>query len=63
MSESSVPPDELSELEKAEAEANQKWEASFAATSDEELKRFADKIRADIAAGRTRPGGFGIVHR
>ena len=45
--------------EKAEAEDNAKWDASFAATSDESLNRFADKIRADIAAGRTRPGGFG----
>lgn len=54
-----VPPDELTDREKAEAEDNEKWEASFAATSDESLNRFADKIRADIAAGRTRPGGFG----
>ena len=45
--------------EKAEAEDDQKWDASFAATSDEKLQRFADKIRADRAAGKTRPGGFG----
>ena len=51
--------EKLTARKKAEAENNQKWEASFAATSDEALKRFADKIRADIAAGKTKPGGFG----
>ena len=49
----------LTAREKAEAKDNEKWDASFAATSDEDLKRFADKIRADRAAGRTKPGGFG----
>ena len=49
--------------EKAEAALdaadNQKWEASFAATPEDKLRKMADKVRADYAAGRTKPGGFG----
>jgi hypothetical protein len=36
---------------------NQRWHTSFASTQDA-LARVAQKVRADIAAGKSKPMGF-----
>jgi len=45
--------DAIASLILAELEDEKQWEAAFQ-ESEEQLKRVADKVRADIRAGRTR---------
>lgn len=55
-----VEQDELAAVILAEISDERKWSEAFERTEDQ-LGRLAEKVRADIRAGRVRPGGFGEV--
>jgi hypothetical protein len=47
--------DEIASRLLAEIAADAAWDASFAATTDEQWDKMAEKVRANIAAGNVLP--------